>query len=113
MSISYEGIGQVLATFQVERGTEVGAVVMTKNNTVGMGEMGACPCGVLIHKEEDNMGAVQLEGMVEVTFSGHAPTVGYAAFICDGYGNLLQDDNGRQLLVVSVDEENETMVIKL
>lgn len=116
MNISFEGIGQVLATFQVESGVTEGCVVaMTGNNTVGQGAQGSLFCGVLVGAEEDGMGAVQIEGIASVSYSGTAaPTVGYNLLVCDGEGGVEAVENGGiDYLVLSVDTDSRTAVIKL
>ena len=116
MGISFEGIGQVLATFAVEDGVAEGSVVtMTANGTVGLGSGGSLPCGVLVTMEEDGMGAVQIEGMASVDYSGTAaPEAGYAMLACDGQGGVKTvESGGLTCLVVSVDEDSQTAVIKL
>jgi hypothetical protein len=112
--ISFDGVGQILATFQVEDGAlDGGVVTMTDSGTVGLGKDGDLPCGVLFGVEDDGMGAVQVEGMATVSFTGEAPAAGYAAFVCDGQGGVAKNANGRLCLVVSVDEDSQTAVIKL
>ena len=115
MSISFEGIGQVLATFQVEEGAVQGGVVtMTGSGTVGTGSAGDLPCGVLLHAEGDGMGAVQVEGMATVSYTGSAPSLGYGMLACDGSGGIQAvDEGGLTCLIVSVDEDSQTAVIKL
>ena len=115
MGISFEGIGQVMATFAVEEGMTAGSVVtMTDDGTVGLGSAGDLPCGVLLHGEEDGMGAVQMEGMVSVCYTGSAPAVGYGMLVCDGQGGVKAvDANGLTCLVISVDGGSQTAVIKL
>lgn len=115
MSVSFEGIGQVLATFEVEDGVSEGAVVtVTANDTVGPGSAGDQLCGVLVRSEEDGMGAVQLEGMVSVSYTGTAPAAGYDMLVCDGQGGVKTAESGGFVyLVLSVDEESQTAVIKL
>ena len=113
MSISYEGIGQVLATFRVEEGTGQGAVTLVDNGTVGYGRAGDLPCGVLVCGEKNGMGAVQVEGFVTLSYTGSAPSLGYAILTCDGKGGVMEEEVGKEFLVVSVDEDAETAVIKL
>ena len=113
MRISYEGIGQVLATFQVEEGTGQGVVTLVDYDTVGYGQAGDKPCGVLVCGEKNGMGAVQMEGMVTVGYTGASPSLGYATLTCDGKGGVMEADSGREFLVVSVDEAACTAVIKL
>jgi hypothetical protein len=113
-NISFDGVGQVLATFQVDsEAIDGGVVAMTGNGTVGLGKENDLPCGVLLNAEEDGMGAVQVEGMATVSFTGEAPGAGYAALVCDGQGGVTKNANGRLCLVVSVDEDSQTAVIKL
>lgn len=116
MSISFEGIGQVLATFRVEDGVTEGSVVtVTDDSTVGLGEADDLFCGVLLGIEEDGMGAVQIEGMVSVGYSGTtAPAVGYSMLACDGQGGVeAVASGGLNYLVLSVDADSQTAVIKL
>ena len=113
MSISYEGIGQVVATFQVEEGTGQGVVTMVESDTVGYGVAGDLPCGVLVHNEKNGLGAVQMEGLVTVRYSRAAPSAGYAFLTCDGEGGVMRSEDGKQYLVVSVDTDAYTAVIKL
>lgn len=115
MGISFEGIGQVLATFAVEEGTAAGSMVAVKENgTVGTAGDGDLPCGLLVSAEEDGRGAVQLEGMVSVSYTGTAPALGYSQLVCDGQGGVrTAESGGLSCLVVSVEEESQTAVIKL
>lgn len=114
MKISFEGIGQVLATFAVEdTAVEGGAVTLTANGTMGLGGAGDPLCGVLLRRELDGFGTVQVEGMVCLGWSGSAPEVGYAALACDGTGGVMTAEDGAGCLVVSVDEDSRTAVVKL
>lgn len=70
MELSFDGIGQVAATFQTEAQEaedtaklSTGHVVaLTAANTVGFGTAGAAPCGVVLALEGDQTAAVQVEG---------------------------------------------------
>ena len=114
MEISFEGIGQVAATFAKEDGVEAGmAVVLTANNAVGMGTDGAAPCGVVLTAKEDSC-AVQVGGFAKVTYTGTAPTVGYGMVGVDGNGAIRTvTDGGLNCLIVQVDTDDMTAVIKL
>ena len=49
MDICFEGVGQTAATFRADGGVRPGmAVALTQNGTVGPGEEGGLPCGVLL-----------------------------------------------------------------
>ena len=114
MSISLEGIGQVLATLKVADGTAEGAVVtVTAENTVGKAAENGKFCGVLVRDEGDGVGAVQLE-VVTVSYSDTAPAVGYSLLAGDGSGGVKTvTSGGVSCLVLSVDAASGTAVIKL
>ena len=114
MEISFEGIGQVAATFAVDGAVEPGmAVALTGDSTVGAGEAEALPCGVVLSVRED-MAAVQIAGLAQVGYSGTAPEAGWVSVACDGAGKLKTvTSGGMSCLVVSVDTAAKTAVIKL
>lgn len=128
MSISFEGIGEVTATFLKDGNSTVkpGQVVcITGNNTVGLGADGTAPCGVAATVAGDGYVGVQISGMAEVTYSGTtAPTAGWNTLAADGNGGMKvaaasadtqspESTSGRPYLVVSVDTTAKTAVIKL
>ena len=47
--------------------------------------------------------SVMLSGYAVLPYSGEAPTPGYCRLVSDGAGGVKQDENGRELLVVSAD----------
>ena len=141
MSISFEGIGEVTATFLKDGNSTVkpGQVVcITGNNTVGLGADGTVPCGVAATVAGDGYVGVQISGLAEVTYSGTAaPTAGWNTLAADGSGGMkvaadgsggmkvaaastttqssesTSGQTGRPYLVVSVDTTAKTAVIKL
>ena len=80
MSVSFEEIGQTVATFQLESGLAVGQVCkITANGKAGACSEGDDFCGVILSKNGD-YGAVAVRGFVALPYSGEtAPTVGYCA----------------------------------
>ena len=123
MELSFDGIGQVAATFQTEAQEAedtaklaTGHVVaLTAANTVGFGTAGAAPCGVVLALEGDQTAAVQVEGFARVSYSGAAaPAVGCTSLGVDGNGGVqTASTGGRSVLVVQVDDAAKTAVIKL
>ena len=123
MELSFDGIGQVAATFQTEAQEAedtaklaTGHVVaLTAANTVGFGTAGAAPCGVVLALEGDQTAAVQVEGFARVSYSGAAaPAVGWSILGVDGDGGVqTASTGGRSVLVVQVDDAAKTAVIKL
>ena len=118
MNISFDGIGEVIATFAVEAEAELApgdAVVITGDGEVGLGSDGGQICGVVVSVAEDGCAGVQIDGLVRVNYSGSsAPTVGWDLISTDGAGNIkAAESGGVSCMVVSVDEQAKTAVIKL
>lgn len=114
MEFSFEGIGQVAATFMADGEIETGmAVALTADSTVGMGKAGDAVCGVIL-STKNGMAAVQIDGMVKVGYSGTAPTVGQSTVAVDGAGKVKTvTSGGISCLIVSVNTADSTAVIKL
>lgn len=118
MNIGFQGIGEVAATFKMEEDAELkhgDAVVITGNGEVGLGSEGGKVCGVALYVDEDGYVSVQIGGLVEVGYSGGiAPAVGWEMLAADGAGKVkVVDADGVSCMVVSVDEDAMTAVIKL
>ena len=114
MEISFEGIGQVAATFAAADDVQPGmAVVLTGDSTVGLGEDGSLPCGTVL-SVKNGMAAVQVSGMVKVGYSGTAPAVGWGMITSDGTGKVKAvTSGGGPCLIVSVNTDDSTAVIKI
>ena len=114
MEFSFEGIGQVVATFAASDEVQPGmAVVLTGDSTVGLGEDGALPCGMAL-SVSNGLAAVQLAGVFKVGYSGEAPAVGWNLITCDGNGKVKKSTAGGGYgLVISVNTDDNTAVIKL
>ena len=112
MNISSEGIGSLVVTFPI--GTaKIGHVCKLGS----MGTAHECAsgdkfCGVLL-ATETGMAAVQVEGFVRVGYAGSKLSNGYVALTADGTGKVVANSNGREYLVVEVDTQTMTAIIKL
>lgn len=135
MDICFEGVGQVAATFQVSGdGVLPGmAVTLTDGGTVGLGSDGDAPCGVVLSGVRGGAAAVQIGGAVKVGYSGAAPAVGWQELVCDGEGGVKAAAKaavktvaeggsqtavdaaagGVKFLVLAVDEDEKSVVVKL
>ena len=113
MEISFEGIGQVAATFAAAEGVAAGmAVALTADSTVGMGKAGDAPCGKVL-SVKNGMAAVQISGMMQLAYSGTAPTVGMGTVALDGSGKIKTvTSGGMSCMIVSVNTGDSTAVIK-
>lgn len=110
--ISFEGIGEVVATFACGEDVTAGQVVkVTDNGTVGACAAGDQICGVAL-SAEDGYAAVQLAGLVKAPVTGNSVTLGWVKLAADGDGGVKKDDtNGREHLVVRV--ESDGAVVRL
>ena len=106
--ISFEGIGEVAATFACGEGVKAGQVVkLTGDGTVG-------PCGVALSAGE-GFAAVQMGGLIRVAASGGALSEGWNRLLADGSGGVRPDSAetpiGGEYLVVRA--ESGGAVIRL
>ena len=117
MSVSFEGVGQVCATFLGGRLAEGQVVKLTGNGTVGACGDGDHFIGAAICCKDDAC-TVQVGGFVTVSYSGAAPAVGWSALAADGKGGVKaagsgETGSGRLLPVASVDTIAKTVTILL
>ena len=114
MKVSYEGIGEVVATFQVGAGVKAGPVVkMGDSGKVDGCNVGDRFCGVALAPVQ-GYGAVQVGGFAAVKYTGDAPAVGFVKLAADGQGGVKVDAaNGGEMLVAAVDGAAGTAVIRL
>lgn len=114
MQVCYEGIGEMVATFQVGAGVKAGHVVKMS----GSGQVDACNvgdrfCGVALAPVQ-GYAAVQVGGFARVQYTGQAPAEGFVKLAGDGQGGVkVDEDNGGELLVTAVDESAQIAVIRL
>ena len=105
--ISFEGIGEVAATFACGEGVKAGQVV----KLTGDGERF---CGVALSAGE-GFAAVQMGGLIRVAASGGALSEGWNRLLADGSGGVRPDSaetpTGGEYLVVRA--ESGGAVIRL
>ena len=110
MNVSFEEIGRLAVTFGQE-GCQGGQVCKVS----GSGKVAPCAdgdkfCGIVEHVRGDHA-AVQVAGFAEVSVTGTV-SVGYVNLCADGQGGV-KAGAGREYLVVSVDANTKTAMIKL
>ncbi|MBD5085567.1 MAG: hypothetical protein HDT33_11100 [Clostridiales bacterium] len=115
MDICFEGVGQVAATFQVNGEVLPGmAVALTDDGTVGLGADGGLPCGVLLGGVRSGAAVVQIGGAAKTAYTGTAPKAGWQGLALDGKGGVKTvTTGGLNCLVLAVDEDEKSVVIKL
>ena len=116
MSVSFQGVGQVCATFLGEGLSAGQAVKMSGRGTVGPCGDGDKFCGVTAHYGEGAC-SVLVSGFVTVKYSGTVPGVGWAELCADGGGGVRsqgeQDGGGVRCLVVDADTAEKTVTVLL
>jgi hypothetical protein len=113
MSIAFNGIGEVMATFLTQGEVTGGIPVkLASNATVTPCTSGEAFLGIAL-EPRDGAAAVQIGGFVTVPYTGTAPKVGRVTLAADGSGGVTVSSGGVSLPVVSVDTIAQTAVIYL
>ena len=113
MSISFNGIGQVCATFLGAGITEGHVVKMSGRGTVHSCSDGDSFCGVAVCGKDD-AASVQVRGFVTTGYSGTVPAVGWTALAADSAGGVKTvTTGGRACLVVDADTAAKTVTFML
>lgn len=108
MSVSFGGFNSNCVTFKTAVELKNGcAVKISESDTVAACADGESFCGFVMNAD-NGYACVQLSGAVKVKYSGNTPVLGYETLACDGEG-VKVSENGREYLVVAVDENNETV----
>jgi hypothetical protein len=112
MKISYDGIGYLAVTMPTN-GCDEGHVCALNYEGKAM----SCPdgedfFGVVLTTDNDRA-HVQIEGFAKVAYTGTAPVPGFVNLVSNGYGGVTINSDGRMYLVVSVDNAEKTLVLKL
>jgi len=111
MSVSFGGIGSVIATFRTY-GTipEGGPVKMHGDGAVQACAAGDRFCGIAVYVSDDGHAAVQLGGCASAAYTGTAPAVGYGRLVADGAGAVKTDSGttGGEYLTLGTDTAAKT-----
>lgn len=95
MKVSFEDIGQVLATCEAEEGVSEGRVVkICGNGVVGNCDAGEKFCGVAVKVSGDGYAAVQVKGFVSVPCADSTVTAGRVELTADGDGGVKKGSIG-------------------
>ena len=112
MNISYEGIGYLAVTMPYGECPVGHVCTIIEEGMVMPCNSGDMFCGV-VEAAEYYTTSVQLEGFVKLHYSGADPNWGWNKLAADGSGGVAVNSTGRMYLVVSVDTENKSIVMKL
>ena len=112
MNVSYEGIGYLAVTMPAD-GCYVGDICgLSTEGAATICSAGSQFIGV-VEAMEGDYAAVQVEGVVKVFYSGNTPLLGYSKLSANGVGGVRADSQGREYLVLEVDQAESKVTIKL
>lgn len=110
MSVSFSGIGELAVTFKTDGAVTAGSPVKMKSNgTVTACAAGDKFCGAALAVSDDNHATIQIGGYTVCTYDGTAPTVGFGIIAAAGDGKIKTAEDGRECLIVDVDETQKTV----
>lgn len=108
MSIAYNGVGKVVATFECFSNVEVGdLVVISQSKKVARALKGNQFAGVCVSKNGNYVG-VQIKGAITMPYNSVIP-VGYVGIVAEDNNKIKHntDANALKFLVVETDIENK------
>ena len=105
MSISYKGFNANVITMASDSNIKENCpVVPTADNRCEAASNGTNFIGISVHRRSELV-SVQVEGYVEVKYTGTAPTYGYCGLVSAGFGVKVAE-NGVKYRVIKVDTDN-------
>lgn len=106
--LDFTGYGENILTFKAEESTANGDVVFIfDNEMVARAPAGTPFCGI-VSNVRNGMASVVMSGYVETKYSGDAPSLGYTKLVAGDFG-VESSSSGRDVTVISVDEETRTV----
>lgn len=115
MSVCFDGVGQVCATFLGEGLSEGHVVKLAGGGRVAPCGDGEVFCGVALVCRDDACTA-QVRGFLSAAYSGSAPGAGAAILCGNGKGGVRmagEQENGTRCLVVDTDTSRKRVTILL
>jgi len=110
--VSFEGIGEVTATFYAREDVKKGQTVkLSGDSQVAPCGPGEGFCGVAVTDCKDGCAGVQVSGFAQVSCGDGGVTVGRVRLVADGSGGVKQGE-GAEYLVVA-DDGAGTITIKM
>lgn len=99
--VSFDGIGELAATFYHKDAVQGAPVAMADDHCVKNCSSGDAFVGICTHVDGE-VAQVQLRGYVRLPYTGTAPAVGFCALAANGSGGVTASGS-RNYLVLDVD----------
>ena len=112
MKVSFEGIGELIATFYNNGAANGNPVKMSKAGEVSPCNNSERFIGIATAPGEEYTGVI-LGGCVTLTYTGTAPALGYVKLSANGSGGVKTDAGGTEYIVLGVDTADKTVCIIL
>ncbi|MDL2300433.1 hypothetical protein LJC01_02175 [Clostridiaceae bacterium OttesenSCG-928-D20] len=112
MKVSFEGIGELVATFYNNGASDGDPVKPTDNGEVSPCAAGDKFIGVAAAPGAQYTGVI-IRGFAVLPYTGAAPALGMTALSANGSGGVKADDSGCVYPVVAVDKGEKTVCIIL
>ena len=117
MSVSFGGIGEKAVTFEAASGVKAGyPVKMSANGQVTACSTGERMCGIALYVSDDGHATVQMNGYVNMPYSGSGtPAVGYGHLLAGADGTVQVEAadseafTGGEYLITDVDTTGKTV----
>lgn len=110
MSISLTGFAEQTVTLKMDgEGVKGAPVTLSASLTAAPCEADDSFVGFLSAAPRDGFVGVQVGGFVKTSYSGTAPTPGYAALAADGNGGVKSVSSGQTRLILEVDTTQKTV----
>lgn len=107
--MKFKGYGDNVLTFKCSNTTHAGdAVKMESSGKITATSDGNTFIGICTNVRNDYAG-VQLNGYVEMKYSGTAPTLGYSKLVAAGPNTVKTASAGRDYLVINIDTASSTV----
>lgn len=108
MAIRLQGYNSRYITFLAEGELEPGnTVILSENDTVKRAASGKF--AGLAHSLRGQYALIQTGGFAESRYSGTAPSVGFQKLAADADAGVTVSEQGREVLITSVDPANKTV----
>ena len=106
MSISFNGYGENIITFNTGKVTQGYPVAVSAEKTVSNSAANVDFIGIA-YSTNESITAVKTDGYVELPYTSTPPTVGYSRLVSNGTGGVKVNENaGKSYKVLFVDAVN-------
>ena len=112
MKVSFDGIGELIATFYNNGAADGYPVKMSAASEVKSCASGERFIGIAAASSEEYAGVI-ISGCVTLPYSGTASALGFSKLAANGSGGVKTDAAGTEYRIISVDTVNKAVCVIL